>query len=79
MEELPLINSFYQRTERRKPQTEALNEWLAGQELLGPLVLVTHQVNISALTGVYVASGELVVVRIAENGKTEVRGLIETD
>lgn len=79
VEELPLINSFYQRTERRKPQTEALNEWLAGQELLGPLVLVTHQVNISALTGVYVASGELVVVRIAENGKTEVRGLIETD
>ena len=30
VEELPLLNSFYQRTERRKPQTEALNEWLAG-------------------------------------------------
>ena len=79
VEELPLLNSFYQRTERRKPQTEALNEWLASPELLGPLVLVTHQVNISALTGVYVASGELVVIRIAENRKIEVLGSIETD
>ena len=79
VEELPLLNSFYQRTERRKRQTEALNEWLAGQEILGPLVLVTHQVNISALTGVYVASGELVVLRVAENGKIEVLGSIETD
>lgn len=79
VEELPLLNSFYQRTERRKPQTEALNEWLAGQEILGPLVLVTHQVNISALTGLYVASGELVVIRIAENGKIEALGSIETD
>jgi len=79
VEELPLLNSFFQRAELRKPQTEALNEWLAGQELLGPLVLVTHQVNISALTGVYIASGELVVIRIAENGEIEVLGSIETD
>jgi phosphohistidine phosphatase SixA len=79
VEELPLLNSFYQRTERRKPQTEALNKWLAGQELISPLVLVTHQVNISALTGVYVASGELVIIRIAKNGEIEVLGSIETD
>jgi phosphohistidine phosphatase SixA len=79
VEELPLLNSFFQRTERRKPQTEALNAWLAGQELLGPLVLVTHQVNISALTGVYVASGELVVIRLSENRKIEVLGSIEID
>jgi phosphohistidine phosphatase SixA len=79
VEELPPLNSFYQRTERLKPQTEALNEWLAGQEIFEPLVLVTHQVNISALTGVYVASGELVVIRIGENKKIEVLGSIETD
>jgi phosphohistidine phosphatase SixA len=79
VEQLPILNSFYQRTERRKPQTEALNEWLAGQEILGPLVLVTHQVNISALTGVFVASGELVVIRIAKDRKIEVLGSIETD
>ena len=79
IEQLPLLNSFYQCTERRKPQTEALNEWLAGQEILRPLVLVTHQVNISALGGVYVASGELVVIRITENGKLEVLGSIETE
>jgi phosphohistidine phosphatase SixA len=79
VEELPLLNSFFQRAQRRKPQTEALNDWLADQDIRRPLVLVTHQVNISALTGVYVASGELVVVRIAENGKIDVLGAIETD
>jgi len=79
VEELPLLNSFYQRPERRGPQTEALAVWLAGQETLKPLVLVTHQVNISALTGAYAASGELVVLRIAENGEFEVLGSIETD
>jgi phosphohistidine phosphatase SixA len=79
VEELPLLNSFYQRTERRRPQTEALNKWLANQEIGGPLVLVTHQVNISALTGVYAASGELVVIRTAENGKIVVLGSIESD
>jgi phosphohistidine phosphatase SixA len=38
-------------------------------------VLVTHQVNITALTGVYPASGELVAVRIdPASGDVEVRG-----
>jgi len=79
VEELPLLNSFYQRTDSRNQQTEGLKEWLAGQEFDRPLVLVTHQVNISALTGVYAASGELVVIRIPENGEIEVLGSIETD
>jgi broad specificity phosphatase PhoE len=77
--ELPILNSFYQRAERRNQQTEALKEWLTVQEFDGPLVLVTHQVNISALTGIYPASGELVVTRISEDGEIVVIGSIEAD
>jgi len=41
-----------------------------------PLVLVTHQVNITALIGGYVESGEIVVVR-AKDGKLELAGRIK--
>lgn len=77
--ELPILNSFFQRPERRTRETQALEEWLARQNLDGPIVLVTHQVNITALTGVYPASGELVFVRQSENGKISAVGSIETD
>jgi broad specificity phosphatase PhoE len=79
VEELPLLNSFYRRGERRAPQTEGLKEWLAGRDFDGPLVLVTHQVNITALTGVYPASGELVVIGTSDQGDVTVLGSIETD
>ena len=79
VEELPILNSFYQSTERRSQQTEGLKEWLAGQEFNRPAVLLTQQVNISTLTGVYAASGEVVVIRTAEDGEIEVLGSIETD
>jgi len=77
--ELPALNSFYQRPENRKPQTEALREWLGKQALSSVHVLVTHQVNITALTGVFPSSGELVIVRAPENGDITVIGTIETD
>ncbi len=58
IQELPVLNSFFQRYERRDPQTQALKEWLASQDLDELLVLITHQVNITALTNVYPASGD---------------------
>lgn len=77
--ELPALNSFFRHRQRQDPQTQALGEWLGGQPLEQPLVLVTHQVNITALTGVYPASGELVVVRRSADGKLTVIGTLETD
>jgi len=79
VEELPILNSFFQRYERRDGQTQALEQWLADQELDRLLVLVTHRVNITALTGVYPSSGELVIVRRSEDSKISVVGTIETD
>ncbi len=79
VEALPLLNSFYERRERRADQTEALKAWLAKAELDRPSVLVTHQVNISALTGIATTSGELVVLRIEDDGGIRLVGSIETD
>jgi len=77
--ELAALNSFYQREERRVPQTEALTQWLAKQTFDETLILVTHRVNISALTGVYPGSGELVIVQRLQDGNFEVAGTISTD
>ena len=76
--DLAPLNSFFRQFERRALQTEALRKWLVEQELDHPIVLVTHQVNITALTGVYPDSGELVVIRRSETGDIQVIGTIET-
>ena len=68
------LNSFFGRRERREPQTRDLEAWLSTFEGSQPLVLVTHQVNISALTGVYPASGETVVVSRGADGTLHVIG-----
>lgn len=76
---LPALNSFFRNYEQKEPRTEALKRWLSQRDMDEPLVLVTHQVNITALTGVYPASGEIVVVaRDAEN-RLRVLGSIRTD
>jgi hypothetical protein len=42
-------------------------------------MLVTHQVNITALTGVFPSSGEIVVIDVAADGDVEVLGTIMVD
>jgi phosphohistidine phosphatase SixA len=79
VQELPALNSFFQQYEREKSQTQMLKEWLAKQDLREPLVLVTHQVNITALTNVYPASGEMVVVRQSNPGEFLVVGRLQMD
>ncbi len=79
VQELPILNSFFERSEREQQQTRALRKWLAEQHLNEPLVLISHQVNITALTGVYPASGELVVIRRSKSGAISVVGSTKTD
>lgn len=79
VEALPLINSFFDTPGQREEQTRDLKAWLAGQESDVPIVLVTHQVNVTAFTGVIPDSGELLVVRVDENGEPAVLGSIKTD
>lgn len=76
--ELPPLNSFFQEPALRQPQTEELATWLDNRQATLPLLLVTHQVNISALTGRGVASGEIVVVAREPGMAVTVLGTIKT-
>jgi phosphohistidine phosphatase SixA len=68
--QLPALNSFFQRPEDRAPNLNALQSFLVDQTLQNePLVLVTHQVTVTALTGVFPSSGEGVVATLGENGE----------
>jgi broad specificity phosphatase PhoE len=69
--ELPALNSFFEASDRERRQTEALRAWIASADLSRPVVLVTHQVNITALTGIVPAEGEILILR-REPGKLSV-------
>lgn len=77
--ELPALNSFFEYPERGEMQMKALREWLTERESRKPLILVTHQVTISALTGVFPRSGEMVIVQQLPGGDFSVAGRIRTD
>ena len=63
VEELSVLNSFFQQYDKAEAQTQALRNWLGRQDLEGAVILVTHQVNITGLTNVFPASGEIIVVK----------------
>ena len=74
---LPMLNSFFdQGSAREEGQTAELRAWLADQRPRGSLILVTHQVNITALTGIFPASGEAVVAKSLPGGEVKVVGRI---
>lgn len=79
VEELPILNSFYRQYEREDKQTKGLKRWLFRQNFEQPIVLITHQVNITALTGIFPASGALVAIKVARNGTIQVLGTIENN
>ncbi len=65
--ELPALNSFFERRQDREPILAALREFLATQPRDGGLlVLVTHQVTISAVSGTFADSGTGVLMALGE-------------
>jgi phosphohistidine phosphatase SixA len=73
--ELPALNSFFSRPQDREPNLDALQDFISRQDPGGELiVLVTHFVTISAVTGEGVSSGEGVVLRLGRDGSYEVLG-----
>jgi len=75
--ELPALNSFYQRYETRDAHLKSLRAFIADNAgVAEPIILVTHQVTINALTGTYTRQGETVIFRHTGNGATEVVGTI---
>lgn len=58
----PVLNSFFADRSVGAAQSAALRALLRDWAEPRPLVLVTHQVNITALTGIFPASGEVLLV-----------------
>ena len=74
---LPALNSFFEHRADREPNLVALEAFLKDQPPNGePIVLVTHQVTVTALTGIYPASGEAVLMRLSDQdpGRLETLG-----
>ena len=66
------LDSFFADGSTRQAQTDALRSYLAGQSAPRRIVLVTHQVNIAALTGQSVGTGEALLVRMGAANAGEV-------
>jgi Phosphohistidine phosphatase SixA len=74
LEPWPPLDSFFDDRSHERPQTEAVRTLIAEPADGGNLILVTHQVNIAALTGIQVSPGEIVVISPAGNGTFRVAG-----
>lgn len=74
--ELDLLNSFFQSPEKEKQSTNSLKKWLEKEFKMNtnkpPMLLVSHQVNITALLGVFPSSGEIFIVKYEPGGKLKI-------
>ncbi len=78
VEPLPILNSFFQDRSRESTQTEQLRQLiLENQDSAGVTVMVTHQVNITAISGMVPQSGAAVVMRAATPGQIEFVGELD--
>lgn len=72
VEDLPALNSFFEQPGTKAERVRALRAFLDDLPRdTRPVVLVTHQVTITALTGYFPASGEGVVLRLLAGGGFE--------
>lgn len=72
--ELPALNSFFQDSSTKKKQTLELIRFISLLPANKPVIMVTHQVNITALTGVFPSSGEVVIFQLHQSGKAKLLG-----
>lgn len=77
VETLAVLNSFFGTPSAAGRQTSALKAWLTENAADMPVILVTHQVNITALTGIYPRSGQVVVASMDDDGTVRTIGRID--
>ena len=73
-ESWPPLNSFFGDRSRGPEQTKAVQQLVGERPGTGNLILVTHQVNIRALTGLFPAPGEMIILTPQGNGAFRVAG-----
>lgn len=69
----PEFDSFFSDRSSETEQTAAARQRIAEFRGPGNLVIVTHQVNMSALTGAFPGQGEAFVVKADSGGKIELK------
>jgi phosphohistidine phosphatase SixA len=74
VEPWPALDSFFENRSREPEQTRAVRALIAEPFAGGNLILVTHQVNITALTGIVPAMGEIVVLSPQPGGTVRIAG-----
>ncbi len=62
VERLPALNSFFEDRSQREASRAGMLDYIAAWRGPGNAILVTHQVNVTAASGVFPASGEIVVM-----------------
>lgn len=67
----PALNSFFRDSGTKKIQTDQIIDRLGALPEGSKVLLITHQVNITALTGIYPRSGEIILIRVGENNTLE--------
>ncbi|MGF1495607.1 MAG: histidine phosphatase family protein [Elainellaceae cyanobacterium] len=78
VEPFPPLNSFFSDRSQGSTQTQRLREFMVNHpDTQGVTVMVTHFVNISAIAGSGVSSGEMVVMQVNDQDQLEVVGQIE--
>ncbi|WP_275789915.1 histidine phosphatase family protein [Pararhizobium gei] len=75
--EEPALNSFFEDSSTRQKQTRDVVTLLSSLSPQDKAILVTHQVNITALVGGGVSSGEIILVSVTPNGTLAVEGRIQ--
>lgn len=70
VEPLPALNSFFRDRSTESRQTEALRQFMIQNKLdRQVVVMVTHQVNITAITGTIPAQGDAVVLQLDDQNR----------
>jgi phosphohistidine phosphatase SixA len=72
--ELLALNSFFQDSSSERKQTMEMRQFIDSLPAGKPVIMVTHQVNITALTGIVPSSGEIVIFQLHQPLQAKVLG-----
>lgn len=78
VEALPVLNSFFRDRSTERTQTKQLQQLISTyRDNPGVIVMVTHQVNITALSNIFPQSGAAVVMRAVSPNQIELIGQLK--
>jgi len=77
VEPFPALNSFFSDSSTEARQTDSIRKLIVdNRNTKGAVIMVTHQVNITAITDIVPQSGEAVILKSDRQGKIQIVGRI---